>query len=338
MFKKGFSNLIKLVKQEYKFILLLLFTYIICICPVNYYIITSGGISDIDSRIEVADGYDSKGSFNISYVSELKGTVSTYLFSYLIPDWKRVNTSNYKYNDDEDYADIEFRSDLDLDVANSTAIKWAYNLANKKYDCIDTKIYVIATFSEYKTNLEVQDEIISINKEKFNTIKEYQDYMQQIDSKTVDILVRRNNKEKLLKNKVYQEDNRKILGVGLEALNTFKTTPNIKIKFKKSESGPSGGLITTLDIYNKLTKKDLTKGLKIAGTGTIEEDGSIGTIGEVKYKLLGAVKDKADIFLVPSGENYQECVKVKKEKKLKIKLIEVKNIKEAIEKLKKIEV
>ena len=29
---------------------------------------------------------------------------------------------------------------------------------------------------------------------------------------------------------------------------------------------------------------------KIVGTGTIEEDGSVGEIGGVKYKLSGAVK------------------------------------------------
>ena len=37
------------------------------------------------------------------------------------------------------------------------------------------------------------------------------------------------------------------------------------------------------------------------------------------------------MFLVPSGDNYEECVKVKKEKNLKIKLVEVSNIEEAIE-------
>ena len=92
------------------------------------------------------------------------------------------------------------------------------------------------------------------------------------------------------------------------------------------------GLITTLEIYNRLIKKDITKGLKIAGTGTIEEDGSIGEIGGVKYKILGAAKDKADIFIVPEG-NYKEAKQYIKDKKIKIKLIKVSTIKETIEKL-----
>ena len=58
-------------------------------------------------------------------------------------------------------------------------------------------------------------------------------------------------------------------------------------------------------------------------------------IDGVKYKVMGAVKDKADIFLVPAGSNYKEAIKTKKEKKYKIKIIKVKTLDEAISKLKK---
>ena len=51
---------------------------------------------------------------------------------------------------------------------------------------------------------------------------------------------------------------------------------------------------------------------------------------------MGAEADHADIFLVPTGKNYKEALKYKKSKKLKIKLIEVKNIKDAINKLEKL--
>ena len=51
----------------------------------------------------------------------------------------------------------------------------------------------------------------------------------------------------------------------------------------------------TLAIYNSLVDKDITKGKKVVGTGTIEEDGSVGSIGGVKYKLNGAVRQKADV-------------------------------------------
>lgn len=337
MFKKIIDEVISTIKEEYKFIILLLCTYLVLTCPINYFIIVGGGISDIDSRIEVVDGYDSKGSFNISYVTELPGTVGSYLISFIIPDWKRVDADLYKYDEKESLDDIEFRSDLDLKVANGTAIKWAYTLANR--ECIEksSKLYVIAKLDNYKNELKVQDEILSINDKSFPTLDEYKAYLQTLNSgDKVDVLVLRDGKKKNITAPLYEEDGRIILGVGLQILKEYDTVPDVKINFKKTESGPSGGLITTLDIYNKLTKKDLTNSLKIAGTGTINEDGTIGSIGEVKYKLLGAVSDDADVFLVPSGENYKTCMKVKKEKKLDIKILEIKNIKDAIEKLEKL--
>ena len=89
----------------------------------------------------------------------------------------------------------------------------------------------------------------------------------------------------------------------------------------------------TLDIYNKLTKKDITKGRKIVGTGTINSDGTVGEIGGVKYKLMGAVKSHADIFLVPQGSNYQEAIKEAKKKKYHIQILGVKNFQDALNQL-----
>lgn len=44
------------------------------------------------------------------------------------------------------------------------------------------------------------------------------------------------------------------------------------------------------------------------------------------------------MFLVPSGDNYEECVKLKRDNKYKIKIIGVSTIEEAIEKLENLEV
>lgn len=43
-------------------------------------------------------------------------------------------------------------------------------------------------------------------------------------------------------------------------------------------------MMFTLEIYSQLTGKNLRGGREIAGTGTIEHDGSIGQIGGVDKK------------------------------------------------------
>jgi PDZ domain-containing secreted protein len=120
-------------------------------------------------------------------------------------------------------------------------------------------------------------------------------------------------------------------------VNEYESDPEIKINMKNSESGSSGGFMMTLAIYNAITSEDITKGLNIAGTGTIDSEGNVGVIGGVKYKLSGAVKNKADIFLVPE-DNYEEAYNYKKEHNFDIELISISNFSEAIEYLQNKEV
>ncbi len=71
--------------------------------------------------------------------------------------------------------------------------------------------------------------------------------------------------------------------------------------------GPSAGLMFTLGIIDKLTDDDLTGGRFIAGTGTIDPDGTVGPIGGVLLKLITARDAGATVFLVPA-DNCAEAV------------------------------
>lgn len=337
MIKNIVNKVKKFIKDEYKSILLLVVLYSIFMWPLDYYIITGGGIMKIGNRIVVEDGYNQKGSFNLAYVSEAKGTVATYLLSYVMPNWKRIETSSYTYDENETKEDVEFRGKIDLNAASDNAIKNAFLEAGKTYKITDKNIYVYYVDPNSKNDFEVGDEVIKINNKEINSTDNFKDELSnyKIDDQFT-ITVIRNNKEKEIDVSLYEKDGEDILGIYLTEVNKYKTYPKVKFNFKNGESGPSGGLMSALDIYNKITKKDLTKGLTIAGTGEIDKDGNIGTIGGVKYKLLGAAKQKADIFLVPNGENYKECIKVAKENNLDIKIIGVSTLKEAIKELKKL--
>ena len=336
MFKKIFKSIKETIKEEYKFIIFLLLLTIIFNIPVNYYITVGGGISDISDRIKVENGNDSKGSFNLSYVTQLDGTLLSYGLSYVIPSWERESADNYKIELDDDIKDIEFRNKIELKDANSTATYWAYKLANKKVEEVDKKIYVISKSNEeYHTPIEVQDEIIGIDNLKSKEVDEYVAYLQTKSAgDEVNVRVIRNKKEKIVKAKIYEEDGRKLMGVYLHSIVEYKTDPKVEIKYKRKESGPSAGMMSTLEMYNQLIKEDLTHGLKIAGTGTINYDGSVGEIGGIEHKIKGATHAKADIFLSPGGKNYEDAQKYIKDNKLKIKLIKIDNINDAIDKLK----
>jgi len=65
--------------------------------------------------------------------------------------------------------------------------------------------------------------------------------------------------------------------------------------------GPSAGLMFALGIYDKLTEGALTGGRTIAGTGTIDDAGTVGSIGGIRQKIAGARDAGADFFLAPAG-------------------------------------
>lgn len=83
----------------------------------------------------------------------------------------------------------------------------------------------------------------------------------------------------------------------------------VKIVPQKIVGGPSAGLMFALTVYNMVTPDDLTGGRKIAGTGTINPNGSVGSIGGVEQKVVAAELAGATYFLVPA-ENYIDALMV----------------------------
>jgi PDZ domain-containing protein len=75
----------------------------------------------------------------------------------------------------------------------------------------------------------------------------------------------------------------------------------VTITPQKIFGGPSVGLMFTLTVYDTLTPEDLTGGRRIAGTGTIDLDGTVGPIGGVAQKVAAAEAAGADYFLVPTA-------------------------------------
>ncbi len=64
--------------------------------------------------------------------------------------------------------------------------------------------------------------------------------------------------------------------------------------------GPSAGLMFSLAVVDKLTTGDLNDGKFVAGTGTIDSDGKVGSIGGITHKMLSAREAGATVFLVPA--------------------------------------
>lgn len=319
------------IKENKYFITIILLIVLLFNIKLPYYINTPGGVININNRIDYPGKKEYNGSLNMLYVTEYVATIPTYLASFIIKDWDTESIKQSQISD-ETTEEIEYRNKIMLENSINTAKLIAYKEAGKEIKTISKKYVVIGT--TIQNELKIGDEILKVNNkeiEGFETIKKEIEGHKVGDKIVFEI--KRNKKTITKKVEIKQKDNNKIIGAVIVTNNTYQTNPEVQLKFKSSESGSSGGMMMTLSIYCALLEEDLLKGKKIAGTGTIEADGSIGEIAGIKYKIIGAYKNKMDIVLVPSN-NYKEAIKVAKERNYNMNIVEVKTFKDVVTYLK----
>jgi PDZ domain-containing protein len=91
--------------------------------------------------------------------------------------------------------------------------------------------------------------------------------------------------------------------IGIQASDNARITLPRKVDIDLGDvGGPSAGLPFALQVYQELGH-DVDGGLRVAATGEIALDGSVGPVGALKQKTVGVRRAGADVFLVPAGEN-----------------------------------
>lgn len=321
----------KIIKENKFFIISVIIIIILFYIKLPYYVNAPGGTININNRIEYKEKKNYKGSLNMLYVTEYVATIPTYLITYINKDWD-LESINESRVSNETVKEIEYRNKILLDNSINNAEYIAYKEAGKEIKTISKKSVIIGTILE--NGLKIGDEILEVDNipvETIETIKK--EIIKKEIGDTLNLKIKRNNTEKNIEVEIKKSGNAKAIGAMMVTNYQYKLSPEIKLKFKRSESGSSGGLMMALTIYSAISDNDLLKGRNIAGTGTIDEEGNIGEIAGIKYKIIGAHRNKMDIVLVPSG-NYKEAIKIAKEKKYKMKIVEVKTFKDAVNYLK----
>lgn len=316
------------------FVSILVIIYCIFLIPLPFYIEKDGGIIPTKDRIKIENGIESSGNLYMSYVSEIKATIPNYIISLFNKNWDIINKDDVVSNNESE-EEAEFRSKMLLNESITNSIIASYSLTGNKIDILKEDCYITYVDAKANTDLKIHDKILKINNMDITNKSDIANIVKEINKNDILTLEVENNGKFYTRRATLTDfDGTLAIGIIVTTDRTLNTNPSYSINFKKSESGSSGGLMLALEIYNNLTKTDITKNRKIAGTGTIDENGIVGSIGGVKYKLIGAYNEGVDIFIVPNGENYDEAINVAKEEKINIKIIGVSTLKDAIEKLK----
>jgi PDZ domain-containing protein len=143
---------------------------------------------------------------------------------------------------------------------------------------------------------------------------------------TVAFSIRRVGAARLVRVKTIPEPatDRAVVGITLRPAVDIHLPVDVRID-AGDVGGPSAGLAFALGILQELGR-NIVRGHKIAATGEILPDGSVGSIGGVKQKTIGARQAHVDAFLVPAGDNAQEA----KRYAHGLRIIAVKNFPQAL--------
>ena len=330
MTNKLYIKIKELLKENLINLIIILLIVLLFGVRFPYYINGPGGIENIDKKVIIENENKSSGSINMVYVNEYRSTAIMMLYAYLNPNLDIYKKEDY-LSTNETYEIMKYRNDLQMEESIDDATIVAYNKANEDITINKTDLYVTYIYKEANTNIEVGDKLISIDGIEF---KDKEELDKVIDSHNIGDIIKikviNEGKEYIREATIQGDEEDRYIGIYITHDIDYKVDRDIKFKVANNESGPSGGLMMSLEIYNSLIPNDITKGNIIAGTGTIDVDGNVGSISGIKYKIKSAVKKHADIFLVPAGENYDEAIELKEKYNYKIDIVPVETIDDAI--------
>jgi PDZ domain-containing protein len=193
-------------------------------------------------------------------------------------------------------------SDQESAVAMATSQEDAVAAALNELDVpFDQKLKIadVPDSSPSQGKLEAGDIFVTVGGKPVTALKVIQDELAAGAGQPVTVVVDRNGNsvtETITPGK--NASGRYILGVLLEYDFTFPVEVTISLQ---EVGGPSAGMMFALGIVDTMTPGDLTGGRKIAGTGTISPDGSVGPIGGVGQKMVAAQRAGATLFLAPAA-------------------------------------
>lgn len=314
-------------KENIKFFIFLIVFMVVINIPLPYYILAPGGVIDIRDRIKIENKNETEGTLNLLYVTEYEANVGMMVMSYILKDWDTEKVEEVQLSN-ESMEEIAIRNKVMLENSMQNAILVAYNKSGNTVNIKGQENIVIATTSD--NGIKVGDKILRANGIDIDNVETLREVIAKTNiGETIVLDVIREDKEEQINVKVTGNDETKAVGVVVLTNYIYDVDPELELSFKASEGGASGGLMIALNIYNSLTSEDITKGRRIAGTGTIDALGNVGAIDGVKYKIIGAHKNKMEIVFVPK-DNYEEAIKVKEEYNYDMEIISVDTFDDAL--------
>ena len=317
--------------------------------PLDSYISRPGGAYELGPLVEVAGGdEDDEGTLSLMTISLLKATPVLYAFAKFQDGYKVMPADQVRspHESDEEYNVRQLKMMADSQV---NALQVAFDIADKPYEVTNNGVYVMTVLEGGAADgiLEAGDRVISVDDNQFSTQEEFVKYLSgQEEGQQVELVYEREDREitDTVELAPLPTDPERIgIGIAFVENKEITTNPEVTIDSEKI-GGPSAGLMFTLEILNRLLDEDITKGYDIAGTGTMESDGTVGRIGGIDQKVIAADNQDIEIFFAPDDvtegateSNYALAKKTAEKIGTDMEVVPVKTIEEAMDYLEELQ-
>lgn len=320
----------KLLRKNLLLILLLSIPYLFItlggVIRVDYDIISPGGLNKVTDVIDIENASPEKGSFNtVSVYSVEKIPLLTYMIGRLDRIVSIDKTSSFVQMTDKE---SRTSGTIQKQVSINNAIILAYQTAGKQITTNYHGLIIHTIFKDISYDAQIGDIITKYNGEDVISESLFKEQLiSDVRNKKDIILTIKRNGESLEINyaPIWADEDQSSFYIGISfydyyTIDTKQTTPQFTLN-EANTLGPSGGLMQALSVYNAITEGDITNGLKIAGTGTIDINGNVGAIGGIYQKVFTAYYSNANVFFVPvtydengniideEGNNYHQAKK-----------------------------
>ena len=119
--------------------------------------------------------------------------------------------------------------------------------------------------------------------------------------------------------------------IGIVPADTRTVSLPFEVEIETDEiGGPSAGLAFTLALIDELSPGALTGGARLAATGTIAADESVGAIGALRQKTVAVRKSGADVFLVPASQSEAELAEARRVAGPDLRIVPVATLSDAL--------
>lgn len=317
---------------------------LVLLLPTKYVIEAPGDALPVGNYLKTT-GVKAKNNLYFVTVSERRAVLGDYLWSFTQPYEDRLTMDEVTGGSStEQYEQLQ---EWYMQTSQQTAIYYAAKKAGLKPKLKYQGVYVmdLQSSSSFKKKLLIGDTIVAANGHKFKSVQGLMSYLQkQKIGQKVSITVLRSGKKQTFTGKIVKVKGTGKPGIGISMVERVKVEVSPKTTISTGDiGGPSAGLMFSLACYQNYTGKDLTKGHKVAGTGTIDTNGKVGIIGGVDKKVVAADKEGAEVFFAPTDQtgvkksqtNYAVAKRTAKKLGTKMKIVPVATFDDALKYLQK---